>query len=106
MNLYEIENEILKCVDEETGEIFDVEKFEALELARDVKIENICLWIKNLKAEAEALKLEISDPMKHLQVRLLPYARLVTDEIYCIGFTCSVCFCRCPEYCVFADSIK
>lgn len=58
MNLYEIENEILKCVDEETGEIFDVEKFEELELARDVKIENICLWIKNLKAEAEALKLE------------------------------------------------
>ena len=58
MNLYEIDNEILSCVDAETGEIFDVDKFEELSLARDVKIENICLWIKNLKAEVEALKAE------------------------------------------------
>lgn len=58
MNLYDIEKSILKCVDEETGEIFDVEKFEALAMERDAKVENICLWIKNLKAEAEALKVE------------------------------------------------
>ena len=58
MNLYELDNEILGCVDIETGEIFDEAKFEALGLERDAKIENICLWIKNLKAEAEALKIE------------------------------------------------
>lgn len=58
MNLYEIDNEILGCVDIDTGEIFDVDKFEALGLERDAKIENICLWIKNLKAEVEALKAE------------------------------------------------
>lgn len=58
MNLYEIDNEILGCVDIETGEIFDIDKFEALGLERDAKIESICLWIKNLKAEAEALKAE------------------------------------------------
>lgn len=58
MNLYEIDNAILDCVDVETGEIFDEEKFEELGLERDAKIENICLWIKNLKAEAEALKVE------------------------------------------------
>lgn len=58
MNLYEIDAEILGCVDAETGEIFDIDKFEALELERDSKVENICLWIKNLKAEAEALKAE------------------------------------------------
>jgi hypothetical protein len=58
MTLYEIENEILECVDMESGEIFDIEKFEALSLERDVKVENICLWIKNLKAEVEALKAE------------------------------------------------
>lgn len=58
MNLYEIDNEILGCVDIDTGEIFDVDKFEALGLERDAKIENICLWIKNLKAEVEALKVE------------------------------------------------
>lgn len=58
MNLYEIEMEIMECVDAETGEIFDIEKFEELSLSRDAKIENVCLWIKNLKAEAEALKAE------------------------------------------------
>lgn len=58
MNLYEIDNAILECVDIETGEIFDEEKFEELSLTRDAKIENVCLWIKNLKAEAEALKAE------------------------------------------------
>ena len=58
MNLYEIDNEILGCVDLETGEVFDVEKFEELSLTRDEKIEGICLWIKNLRAEAEALKAE------------------------------------------------
>lgn len=59
MNLYQIDNAILDCVDMETGEIFDVEKFDALSIERDVKLENIALWIKNLKAEAEALKVEM-----------------------------------------------
>jgi hypothetical protein len=58
MNLYEIDAAILECVDVETGEIFDVDKFEELSLTRDAKVENVCLWIKNLKAEAEALKVE------------------------------------------------
>lgn len=58
MNLYEIDAAILECVDVETGEIFDVDKFEKLSLTRDAKVENVCLWIKNLKAEAEALKAE------------------------------------------------
>lgn len=58
MNLYEIDAAILDCVDVETGEVFDADKFDELNLAREVKIENICLWIKNLKAEAEALKAE------------------------------------------------
>lgn len=58
MNLYEIDNAILDCVDAETGEVFDIDKFEELHLTRDAKVENICLWIKNLKAEAEALKAE------------------------------------------------
>jgi len=58
VNLYEIDSAILDCVDAETGEIFDMDKFEELSLTRDAKVENICLWIKNLKAEAEALKAE------------------------------------------------
>ena len=58
MNLYEIDSAILDCMDVETGEIFDIDRFEELALTRDAKIENICLWIKNLNAEIEALKAE------------------------------------------------
>ena len=58
MNLYEIENEILNCIDEETGEVIDFEKLDALTLERDRKIENIALWVKNLEANAKAYKEE------------------------------------------------
>lgn len=58
MNLYDIENEILACVDEETGEVVDLDRLAALEMERDKKIGNIGCWIKDLKAEAEALKAE------------------------------------------------
>lgn len=58
MNLYEIDQAILELVDPETGEILDFESFEALQMEREQKIENIVLWIKNLVAEAEALKSE------------------------------------------------
>ena len=58
MNLYEIENEILNCVDMETGEIVDIKKLESLQMERDQKIENIGCWIKNLLSDAKALKEE------------------------------------------------
>jgi hypothetical protein len=58
MNLFDIDNAILECVDAETGDIIDVEKLEALEEARDTKISNIGCWIKNLNAEAAAIKAE------------------------------------------------
>lgn len=56
--LYEINNEILNCVDMETGEIVDMEKLEALQLAFDEKVEGIACWIKNLLADAKAIKEE------------------------------------------------
>lgn len=58
MTLYEIDNEIMDCIDEETGEIIDLERLEALEMERDKKISNVACWIKDLKAEAEAIKAE------------------------------------------------
>ena len=58
MKLYEIDNAILECIDMETGEIIDAEKLDALNMERDEKIENVVLWIKDLKAEAEAIKAE------------------------------------------------
>lgn len=58
MNLYKIEEEILKCVDTETGEIINEEALNALKMQRDTKIENIALWIKNLLSDAEQIKAE------------------------------------------------
>lgn len=65
MNLYEIDAALMAAyedaVDMETGEILDNEAYAAidgLEMALAEKTENILLWIKNLSAEAEALKAE------------------------------------------------
>lgn len=56
--LYEIDAAILACVDQETGEILDAEKLDALQMEREQKLEGVTLWIKDLKAEAEAVKAE------------------------------------------------
>ena len=58
MNLYEINNEIMSCWDEETGEILDTQKFDEMQMALDDKLEGIGCYIKNLKAEAAALENE------------------------------------------------
>ena len=58
MKLYEIDNAILDCIDLETGEVIDTERLDALNMERDAKIENVACWIKDLKAEAEAIKAE------------------------------------------------
>ena len=58
MTIYEIEQEIMDCIDEETGEIIDLDRLNELEMARDTKISNVACWIKDLKAEAEAIKAE------------------------------------------------
>ena len=59
MNLYEISNEILNCVDGETGEIIDFERLQELEIEKNTKIENLGLWYKNLLSDAQAFKKEI-----------------------------------------------
>ena len=58
MKLYEIDNAILDCIDLETGEVIDTEKLDALQIERDTKIENVACWIKDLRAENEAIKSE------------------------------------------------
>ena len=56
--LYEIDDEILNCVDQETGEILDTERLDALQMEREAKLEGVALWIKDLRAEADAVKAE------------------------------------------------
>lgn len=57
-NLYEINNQILECVDLDTGEIIDMDKLQELQMEFDQKVEGIACWIKNLLSEAKALKEE------------------------------------------------
>lgn len=56
--LYEIDKKILNCIDQETGEVIDEEKLNALRMKRDKKIEKVALWVKNLTADVEAYKAE------------------------------------------------
>jgi hypothetical protein len=56
MKLFEIDEALQECFDDETGEITDITRFEDLQLEREQKLENIACWIKNLEADAEALK--------------------------------------------------
>ena len=56
--IYEIDQDILDCVDMETGEILDVEKLDALQMERERKLEGVALWVKDLNAEATAVKEE------------------------------------------------
>lgn len=58
MTLYEIDSAIVGLVDDETGEITDEQLFDALQMERDAKIENIGLYYKDLTAEAKAIKEE------------------------------------------------
>lgn len=72
MTLFDINKAILDFdyqIDEETGEILNAEDLDALQLAREEKIEGVGLWIKNLQAEAEAVKKE-KDAMADRQRRL------------------------------------
>lgn len=58
MKLYEIDQRLEQLIDPDTGELLDLEAFEALRLAREKKIEGMALWYKNVSAEAAAIKEE------------------------------------------------
>ena len=59
-SLYEINQDIMNCIDFTTGEILDDEKLQELQMEKSEKIENIALWIKNLESETKAIKDEIN----------------------------------------------
>lgn len=58
MTLYEINQNLLSLIDEETGEITDIAAFEALLGEKDAKLENIIKLYKNASADSTALKAE------------------------------------------------
>ena len=61
MTVYEIDSAIQACmaVNEETGEVtFDEGLFAQLQMERERKLENLCCWVKDLTAEAKAIREE------------------------------------------------
>lgn len=58
MNIYEIDQAILDCIDTETGEIVDMEALEQLSMDRVQKAENVACWRKNLMAMIASIKAE------------------------------------------------
>lgn len=66
MTIYEINNAITSCytevIDPETGEIteevFDQDLLEQLQMQLADKVDGVACWVKNLTAEAEAMKAE------------------------------------------------
>lgn len=56
MSIYDIDSAIVSLIDEETGEVSDEEAFDALQMERDKKVENIGLYYKDLLAESKAIK--------------------------------------------------
>ena len=95
MTLYEIDQSIIGLMNED-GEIADLDAFEALQMERDEKIENIALWIKNLASDAKALKAEEeslaerrkaaenkSDSLKRYLASVLDGAKFETPRVKC-----------------------
>lgn len=80
MSLYHIDRELENLIDQETGEVLDFDAFEALQMARDAKIEGVLCWTKNLAAEAKAIReeeKELAERRKELErkrEKLLDYA--------------------------------
>lgn len=84
MNLFQIDEEIMSCVDMDTGEIIDTEKLKQLQMDRDTKIENIACWIKNLTADAEALKAQkqaFADRQKAAENKVESLKRYLSDYL-------------------------
>lgn len=81
-NLFEIDRAIVDaweaCVDPETGEINEdlYADFEALQMERDRKIENIACWVKNLKSDAAAMKEEAKNMTERAKAAEAKAARL------------------------------
>lgn len=94
MTLYEIDRAIaealVECVDIETGEIIlDLEAVEALQMEREAKIENLALYVKNLAAEAAAIREEektLADRRKAKEAKAERLKNYIADALGGVAF--------------------
>jgi len=111
MTLYEIDRQIKEIIDnlydamDENGEVGEVDFsiLEQLKEERQTKLENITLYIKNLEAEADAIKNEIdalTKRKKRLETRANGLRGLLIKSISENGdkeFSTARCFARISE---------
>lgn len=83
-SLYQIDQAILACVDAESGEVTDLDKLMKLQMERGQKIENIALYIKNLRVEAEGIKAEaevLTQRLKAKQAKIDSLTAYLADTL-------------------------
>lgn len=68
LSIYHINQAIAALCDPETGEITDWEAFDALQMAREEKLENVACYYKNTVAEAREIKAEENELAKRRKV--------------------------------------
>lgn len=89
MNLYEIDRQIQELiensVDPETGELtLDPAELDALQMEREAKIENLACYVKNLTADAKAIKAEeqaLSERRKAAENKAERLKRYLSDAL-------------------------
>lgn len=90
MNIYEIDRAIQACLDMDTEELVDMEtgeilSLDALQMEREKKLENVACYIKNLTAEADAIKAEKDALAKREQAKrkkIDSLKRYLTDNLH------------------------
>ena len=83
-SLYQINQQITEAIDLETGEIIDEAAYEALNIEKEEKLENIALFYKNTMADAEALKAEekaFAERRKAAENKAVSLKRLLDNEL-------------------------
>lgn len=96
-SLYEIDNMVLTVLndglifDEETGEIlFDAENLDALEVERTAKLEAVACFVKDLEADAAAIRAEEKALAERRQVKERKAERMrayIADSMAMLGDT-------------------
>lgn len=82
--LWSINRRIINCFDTDTGEIFDIEQLESLELERREIYDNLVKERENLLAKIEMRKFEekrIADGRKNLEDKVARIEKWLSDDL-------------------------
>ena len=110
MNLYEINSQILDCIDQETGEVMDIDRLEELNMAKAEKVDNIACWVKNLEADVvafEAQEKAFADRKAAAKRKIDSLKHYLTDALGGQNFSsdrCAVSFRRSKAVCVLDEA--